>query len=56
MVVSLRKVDILHPAGHYVYKGKKFRPPPLEKILVAPLVQEIFNQKQASMSWSPKVG
>ena len=35
MVNSLRKVDFSHPTGHYT--RKKFRPPPLEKILGAPL-------------------
>ena len=35
MVVSLRKVDILYPTGHYIYKI--LRPPPLDKIMGAPL-------------------
>ena len=36
MVNSLRKVDYSHPTGHYTWK--KIRPPPpLEKILAAPL-------------------
>ena len=35
MVNSLRKVDFSHPTGHYTWE--KFRPPPLEKILGAPL-------------------
>ena len=41
MVNSLRKVDFLHPTGHYTWK--KIRPPPpLEKILGAPLVVSKF--------------
>ena len=36
MVNSLRKVDCSHPTGHYTRK-KNFPPPPLEKILGAPL-------------------
>ena len=36
MVNSLRKVDFSHPTGHYTWK--KIRPPPLEKILGAPLL------------------
>ena len=35
MVNSLRKVDFSHPTGHYACK--KIPPPPLEKILGAPL-------------------
>ena len=37
MVNSLRKVDFSHPTGHHTWK--KIRPPPpLEKILGAPLI------------------
>ena len=36
MVNSLRKVDFSHPTGHYTLK-KTRPPPPLEKILGAPL-------------------
>ena len=39
MVNSLRKVDFSHHTGHYT--GKKIRPPPLEKILGAPLLYPI---------------
>ena len=35
MVNSLRKVDFSHLTGHYTWT--KFRPPPPEKILGAPL-------------------
>ena len=37
MVNSLRKVDFLHPTGHYTCKKKSS--PPLEKILGAPLIK-----------------
>ena len=39
MVNSLLKVDFLHPTGHYAWE--KSSPPPLEKILGAPLVHNI---------------
>ena len=35
MIKSLRKVDFSHPTGHYT--RKKVSPPPLQKILGAPL-------------------
>ena len=38
MINSLRKVDFWHPTGHYTWE--KNSPPPLEKILGAPLRHE----------------
>ena len=42
-VMTLHKVYISHPSGHYRYIKKNYRPPPLEKILGAPLLRRVMR-------------
>ena len=48
MVNSLRKVDFSHPTGHYTWK--KILPPPLEKILGAPLNSQAGTRRHADIT------
>ena len=53
MINSLRKVYFSHPSGNYTWE--KIHPPPLEKILGAPLLNTV-GMSQAVLQMCPHYG
>ena len=54
MIKSLRKVDFSHPTGNYRYILKIIAPPPIEKILGAPLPRRNKNLWVGMWFWVPE--